>query len=90
VASGVEGTCFKISVAKPAKAKAAVTAINFENAVGLGEGMCRGSHWQDGVNWPKDKGRRSLKECHTGCKQTTGANAIKLFTAISFVLFIIA
>jgi hypothetical protein len=58
----------------PAAAKAAAAA-KLESTVDLGHGLCRGDSWQDGTNWPKDKGRRSPKECYVACKQTTGCTA---------------
>lgn len=40
--------------------------------------MCRGPHWQDGVNWPEDKGRRTGKECYAACKQISGCTSFDL------------
>ena len=77
-ASGVEGTCFKMATVKPVSAKAAGIKATLENTVDLGEGLCRGDSWQDGVNWPKDKGSRTPKECYTACKQTTGCTAFDI------------
>ena len=74
-ASSVEGTCFKMPTVKAASKKAAAVQTKLENANDLGKGLCRGDKWQDGDNWPKDKSRRSPKECYVACKQTTGCTA---------------
>ena len=64
-----------MATVKPASNKPTLAAAGIENTVDLGEGLCRGYNWQDGANWPKDKGRRSPKECHVACKQTSGCTA---------------
>ena len=63
---------------KPVSEKAASKAASkeqFEAAVSLGEGHCRGEGWQEDEDWPKDKHRRSPKECYAACKQTLGCTA---------------
>jgi hypothetical protein len=81
-ASAVPGTCFKMPTVKPPHKKVvaeqAAAGSRFEDTKDLGKGLCRGQGWQDGEQWPKDKGRRTLKECHVGCKQTRGCTAFDI------------
>jgi len=77
-AAGVDGTCFKMAAVKKASPKVSAAAVSLANTVDLGEGLCRGYNWADGVNWPKDKGHRTPKECLAACKQTAGCSAFDL------------
>lgn len=43
----------------------------------LGEGMCRGPGWTDGV-WPIIEGRHTLKQCAEACASTKGCLAFDL------------
>ena len=77
LASGVPGKCFQLPDVKPVSEKAAkeVAKEQFASAVNLGEGLCRGEGWADDEDWPKDKQRRTAKECYAACKQAVGCTA---------------
>ena len=62
---------------KPVSEKAVKAAAKeqFAAAVSLGDGLCRGEGWGDDEDWPKDKNRRTAKECYAACKQAVGCTA---------------
>jgi hypothetical protein len=62
------GEVKNVPLASAGVASSAGTAAKYAK---LGKGACRGSNWQNG-DWPKDKGRRTEKECYAGCLSTSG------------------